>query len=366
MPEIGTCTDTTCDDGIKELYECHCCSRLVCLNHLIEHVEITQQNKRQLDSLHNELNTVINTLKLIVEQKLFTIGHEQYLIDLAQRYLEVPDSSIDELQSIFEQVNQAIASNRSETMVKVEPPLSETRNCSCVCKCNKTNMDSNDQSPLRITPSPAESVVHSNATIDTDVTEESVISENAGYSTYIDHDYTDVISIDETIKSVEDQHLNKKRKKRKRISRSKIFAECPLTFDGAYGLTQANHSIKFCEHGKKRRVGIYQHFLNKHKLKEVYAQRLIRAVADNQDPKITELFDGNEDVIDHFYRVQCPFTNGRVHLPGYSLQSISNVPCRRHLVPLNALKYHLRKYHHASQALAQKLLDDFKKIRTKK
>ncbi|CAF1452835.1 unnamed protein product [Rotaria sordida] len=164
----------------------------------------------------------------------------------------------------------------------------------------------------------------------------------------------------------QDQHLNKKRKKRKRISRSKIFAECPLTFDGAYGLTQANHSIKFCEHGKKRRVGIYQHFLNKHKLKEVYAQRLIRAVADNQDPKITELFDGNEDVIDHFYRVQCPFTNGRVHLPGYSLQSISNVPCRRHLVPLNALKYHLRKYHHASQALAQKLLDDFKKIRTKK
>ncbi|CAF4828594.1 unnamed protein product, partial [Rotaria sp. Silwood2] len=61
MPEIGSCTDITCDDEIKELYECHCCLRLVCFKHLAEYIEITKQNKRQLDNLRNELNTVITT-----------------------------------------------------------------------------------------------------------------------------------------------------------------------------------------------------------------------------------------------------------------------------------------------------------------
>ncbi|CAF4337403.1 unnamed protein product, partial [Rotaria sp. Silwood2] len=76
-----SCTDITCNDEIKELYECHCCLRLVCLNHLIEHIEITKQNKRRLDSVHNELNTVITTLTLIAEKKLLTIGREQNLIE---------------------------------------------------------------------------------------------------------------------------------------------------------------------------------------------------------------------------------------------------------------------------------------------
>ncbi|CAF4249025.1 unnamed protein product [Rotaria sp. Silwood2] len=74
MPEIGSCTDIACNDEIKELYECHCCLRLVCLNHLIQHVEITKQNKQRLNSVRDELNTVITTLTLIVETKLLTIG----------------------------------------------------------------------------------------------------------------------------------------------------------------------------------------------------------------------------------------------------------------------------------------------------
>ncbi|CAF4192723.1 unnamed protein product [Rotaria sordida] len=179
MTEKGSCTDITCDDEIKELYHCHCCLRLVCLTHLIRHVEITKQNKQRLDSLRNELNTVINTLKLIVEEKLITIKREQNLIEQANKFLDAPNSSIDELQNIFEQINQTIVSNRSEEMIlKVEPSLSETKYCSCVYKCNMEHMNSN--------------------------AEELEISKDNRCSTYINHDFMDTNSSDETTKSVKE------------------------------------------------------------------------------------------------------------------------------------------------------------------
>ncbi|CAF4352821.1 unnamed protein product [Rotaria sordida] len=113
MPEIGQCTHITCDNEIKELYKCHCCLRLICLYHLNIHAEITKQNNnRRLDNLRNELNTVVNTLKLIVEEKLLTIEHEQNLIKQAKKFLDISSSSIDELQNIFEKINQTIALNR--------------------------------------------------------------------------------------------------------------------------------------------------------------------------------------------------------------------------------------------------------------
>ncbi|CAF1243495.1 unnamed protein product, partial [Rotaria sordida] len=144
MPEKGPCTDVTCDNEIKELYECHCCLRLVCLYHLNKHVEITKENKQRLDNHRNELNTVIYTLTLIVEEKLLIIEREQNLIQQAKKILDGSSSSIDELQNIFEKINQTIASNRSEEItVKVEPSLLETKYCSCVCKCNKENINSN-------------------------------------------------------------------------------------------------------------------------------------------------------------------------------------------------------------------------------
>ncbi|CAF4854496.1 unnamed protein product [Rotaria sp. Silwood1] len=300
MPQIGSCTDIKCDDDIKELYECHCCLHLVCLNHLIEHVEITKQNKKRLDSLRNELNTVINTLKLIVDKKLLTIGREQYLIEQAKKLVDVPSSSIDELQNIFEQINQIIALNRSDSK----------------------------------------------------------------YSTHVNHDFINTISFDKTTKFIKNQNINKKQKKPKRKSCRTIVHQCPLTFDGAFGLTQTNHCIEFCEYGKNHRIQLYNHFIHKHKLKEVFAQRLVQAIADNHDPKITKLFDENENVIDQFYKVLCPFANGPIDLPGYSRQYGGSVPCRRRILPFYALKYHLRHRHHLSKMLAQTLVDSFKEIRS--
>ncbi|CAM2724328.1 unnamed protein product [Rotaria socialis] len=311
MPEIGSCDVKTCDDNIKELYECHCCLRLVCLNHLNDHVELKKQNQRQLDNLRNELNTAINKLKIIVEEKLLIIGHEQYLIEQAKHFLDVPTSSIDELQNILGRINQAIPFSRS------------------------------------------------------DVAEEFGISKNDRYSMQIDDDDSmDATSFDTTTKSIKDQNVNKEQKKRERRLCTSSYGKCPLTFDGAFGLTQTNHSITLCKHEKNHETVLYGHFINKHRLKAACAVSLVKAIADKQDPRITKLFDGNETVVNLKYSVLCPCRNGRIDVPGYSRQKGKNVRCQRRLVPFNALKYHLRNHHYISKQLAQKLVDDLKEITT--
>ncbi|CAF3948473.1 unnamed protein product [Rotaria sp. Silwood2] len=62
------------------------------------------------NNVRYELNTVvIARLELFVgKKKLLTIGYEQNLIEQANIFLNKPNSSINETQNIFEQVNQVI------------------------------------------------------------------------------------------------------------------------------------------------------------------------------------------------------------------------------------------------------------------
>ncbi|CAF3270524.1 unnamed protein product [Rotaria sp. Silwood2] len=83
--------------------------------------------------------------------------------------------------------------------------------------------------------------------------------------------------------------------------------------------------------------------MKKHRLKRCYARCLTQAVINNQDPRITKLFNENDDVIDHLYRV----------------------PCQHHKIAFSALKSHFRHYHHVSDAFAQDLFDCFEEIRNK-
>jgi hypothetical protein len=65
---------------------------------------------------------------------------------------------------------------------------------------------------------------------------------------------------------------------------------------------------------KVRQVNLYSHLINKHELKTIYARSLIKALENNLDPKTTKLFDSNEDIINHLYKIKCPFTNGIIDL----------------------------------------------------
>ncbi|CAF1023181.1 unnamed protein product [Rotaria sordida] len=189
MFELGLCTDITCNDEMKELFECYCCLRLVCLTHLITHLEVKKQNKQQLDDIRNQLNIVKNKLKLIVEEKLLTIKCEQNLIEQAERFLDMPSSSFDELQNLFENINQTIESNQSDGPKELQ--------------ISKNDENLND----------------------------------------INRDFIDTIALDAATTTTENPHVNEKQERRQ-ISYRKLIDKCPLTFDGAYGLTAANHSIR--------------------------------------------------------------------------------------------------------------------------
>ncbi|CAM2719083.1 unnamed protein product [Rotaria socialis] len=320
MSEQGSCTDITCDNEIKELYECYCCLRRVCLTHLIAHLEIIKQNKQQLDAIRHELNTVKNKLKLIVEEKQRIINQEHNLIEQAEQFLDVPSISIDKLQNLFEKLNQAIASNHSEEIIiKVEPSLSEPEYRSSVCKCNKENMNSDD------------------------VPKELEISKNDENSMDINQDLVDTVSVNETKKSTE----------------AKIILPVRTT---SKGKTSTNHSIRLCGAQKHRRIYLYQHFRRLHHLKEVYAQRLMRAIAADLDPRITKLFHENEDPIIHSYDIPCPFSYEQINSPKYTEQNLDIPTCGTRFVKLYTFESHLRRYHKISSRLTQKILDDLVKV----
>ncbi len=113
MPQTGSCTDVTCSKELTELYECHCCNWLICLKHLLEHVEISKRDKRQqLDNLRNQLISISYTLESIVEKKIHEIEIEKQLINQAKIILDKSEYTIEEIQLITEEINQAIVSNR--------------------------------------------------------------------------------------------------------------------------------------------------------------------------------------------------------------------------------------------------------------
>ena len=140
---------------------------------------------------------------------------------------------------------------------------------------------------------------------------------------------------------------------------------CPLTLNGAYGLSREKHSIDPCSDGKLRPIALYYHLIFEHKLKSIIAQRLIDAVVKNRDPMTTKLFDDHEDIIDHSSSIECPFKRGMIHLFNcQKKKKIIQVPCTFQSVLTHSLKSHLKHHHHLSEGLATKLAQHCKDNRT--
>ncbi|CAF1146684.1 unnamed protein product [Adineta steineri] len=360
MPADGLCADLTCDKEIKQLYECHCCSRLICLNHLIEHVQATQRSKERFNSLQNELKTIVVTFKVIIEKKLLNIEREQSLIERAQKLLDVENGSIDEVQTIFEEIKQAIGLSQLEGIIKVEPTLPNIKTCSCICKCTNQN----DEFLSKITPSPSNrSLVHQHLTEETNT---SMMTTDDEYSMCDTSVNLDCILLDRITATIEDNNDVNEQNEVKSVSTSGLRGLCPLTFNGAYGLTTANHSIHFCSKKKTRSVGLYYHFLNKHLLQPIYARRLLKAISNNEDPKTTKLFDKNEDVINHLWKIPCPFSKNMINLFQYATKDIKRASCHRLDMTPYALNTHLQYYHHVPDSVAQTLVNQSKEIQMEK
>ncbi|CAF3966544.1 unnamed protein product [Adineta steineri] len=353
MPADGLCADSTCDKETKHLYECHCCSRLICFHHLSEHVQVTQRNKERLVSLRNELKTVIDSFTVIIEKKLLNIEREKNLIEKAQQFLDAKIDSIDEVQIIFEEIKQAIGLSQLDGIVKVEPALQNTKSCSCICKCTNQN----DELLSKTTPPPSKSLVHLNLT---DKTNTSMITTDNEYSMCDSSAIADCSSLDRTTATIEDSDDDNEQNEVQSMSIRGFRGICPLTFDGAFGLTAANHSMDFCSKSKIRPVGLYYHFINKHELKPIYARCLLKAISNNDDPKTTKLFNENEDVTNHVCKILCPVSKNMIHSFRGSTKDILKVPCGHSRMTDYALLHHLKYFHSVTDSVARKLVNQSK------
>ena len=100
-----------------------------------------------------------------------------------------------------------------------------------------------------------------------------------------------------------------------------------------------------------------------HRLKPVYARRLVEAIINEQDLITTKLFNDDEDIIDHFHKIPCPFNDGTMNLLGYNSKKILRVPCPTESIVHYKLKTHLKTYHKLPASIAQIVHDHVKKLR---
>jgi len=109
---------------------------------------------------------------------------------------------------------------------------------------------------------------------------------------------------------------------------------------------------------------LYAHFVTKHRLKSIYAKRLIEAIVNKQDSMTTILFNENEDIINPFYKIECPLQKRIRHLFGYNQKNLIRVPCQTKYVTFHNLKSHLKNYHNVPDDLAQRFVQHFKHKQT--
>jgi hypothetical protein len=136
--------------------------------------------------------------------------------------------------------------------------------------------------------------------------------------------------------------------------------QCPLIYDGAFGLTKAKHSIQLCPLDRAMKRNLLSHFKQAHKLKGIHARRLYQAVRNGLDPKTTKLFSENEIVVDYDRFIPCPFSSSVIHLIGCCPQFSHNIPCQTEFVDDVNLKLHLRQHHRIPSGKAIKIMKSYR------
>ena len=115
MPQSGLCADSRCNGEIRRLYECHCCSQLICLTHLNEHEE-----KEKFHLLTQQLRTNIDLIQLSIENRLKRIEQETIFVERERKYLQQANLFLDgrsfpieDIQKILQDFDQLVQSQSS-------------------------------------------------------------------------------------------------------------------------------------------------------------------------------------------------------------------------------------------------------------
>ncbi|CAF1048799.1 unnamed protein product [Rotaria sp. Silwood1] len=329
MPQLGRCTDETCTNETKQLYECHCCIRFICLPHLIEHDEKATVNKQQLQTCIIQLTSVLSTFEMIIEEHMRVIEQHKTLLEKGKAALATA-SSANEMQNILDQVQTTIAANQNnEVIVKVESALME--NYSVVAKNNSCQYLSIDSTCENC--------------------EKTFLDESTQCNAQQE--------LHRPINNTKDETNDEM----KHIPNSTVInyrGLCPLTFDGAFGLTKAKHLIRLCNSQTISQRILYSHFVHIHSIEANYAKRLIKAIQQGQDPKITKLFSDDEDIFNKNDKLVCPFYDSTTNPFRCHPKQIPNIPCYFRWTNFQYFISHLITAHHLTKTAIKKIVDGYK------
>jgi hypothetical protein len=104
MPDFGQCGDPSCNETAVRLFDCvHHCMKMVCLQHLIEHDRLVENNKRQLEIVQNELKRLYLIYSSLIDENKIRLEYERKLDDYKRLVNEV-NSLLENNSNNIEQV----------------------------------------------------------------------------------------------------------------------------------------------------------------------------------------------------------------------------------------------------------------------
>ncbi|CAF2082166.1 unnamed protein product [Rotaria magnacalcarata] len=118
MPEFGRCDDPSYNAEAVRLFDCaHHCMKMVCLQHLIDHDRLLENNRRQLDIVQVEFKRLYSIYSSLIDEDKIRYEYEQKLNDYKKLVNEVNillennSNNIEQLRVIIEKLKQSINEN---------------------------------------------------------------------------------------------------------------------------------------------------------------------------------------------------------------------------------------------------------------
>ncbi|CAF0878930.1 unnamed protein product [Rotaria sp. Silwood1] len=314
MPNFGPCSEPSCTAIAVRLFDCaHHCMKLVCLQHLIEHDRLINNNQLYLNNLRIELKQLwaaysssIDETKLRCEFEEKLKKHQQLIQDITNLF-ENDSHCIEQYRFMLKKLKQNIEQEKQR------------------------NQHSTEFFPF-IEQIKIES-------IDEISTVDELNSLNANLTSCIE--------------SKNRNNITSKCRTSNSLSLRKLSGTCPFWYDGAFGLTQKSHGMYLCSREKYHQQ-LYRHLIKYHQLTLSSAEIIGHAIQNNENPFKKRLFQLNDIVIDQLNHLQCPFS---IHNDALLITDKSCEHNCRTVKPLvaHALRYHLIHFHQMTTLNANKI-----------
>jgi len=130
MPDFGQCGDPSCNETAVRLFDCvHHCMKMVCLQHLIEHDRLIENNKRQLEIVQNELKRLYLIYSSLIDENKIRLDYERKLDDYKRlsnemnTLLENHTNDIEQIRLFIEKLKKIIHDKQKqsgESLSKIE------------------------------------------------------------------------------------------------------------------------------------------------------------------------------------------------------------------------------------------------------